>query len=123
MKCFVYGTLKQGYNNNHILSSSVLVKEAIVDGYKLYYSGFPVAAPCDESMVKGEIWDIGDDEQVLERLDRLEGVPWLYTREKVTTKCGEEVSMYVGNPASWTNFKGMRECHTEDKLHWWDSHA
>ncbi len=120
MKVFVYGTLKLGYNNNYILQrGSRKVCDAELNGYKLYDSGFPVAASCHQSSVVGEVWDIGDplisesSKSTLQRLDALEGVPYLYTRENASVIDSEgnnhEISFYLGNPHTFGNFHRMRE--------------
>jgi len=127
LQVFVYGTLKQGYGNNRILSSgqATLVGEDVVEGYELYYSGFPVANPNPLTAVRGEVWDIGDpltDERAastLARLDGLEGVPHMYTRENVVTRGGREVGMYVGGKNCWRNFVGMEHCHIDGNEHYW----
>jgi gamma-glutamylcyclotransferase (GGCT)/AIG2-like uncharacterized protein YtfP len=81
VKVFVYGTLKSGYNNNRILTDgkATLVEEnRIIDGYKLYDFGFPVARVSEGDRIKGEVWELREgDENTLRRLDGLEGHPQL----------------------------------------------
>lgn len=96
MKIAVYGTLKRGHHNNVILMNAQFLEERIVKGYKLLDSGFPVAMPCDTSSIKVEIFDIGDDEITLMRLDRLEAEGRMYIRTKI-----DDFQMYVGNPPYW----------------------
>lgn len=115
MKYFVYGTLKSGYGNNRLLSSGKLVGKATVDGYKLYNSGFPVAAHEKGSSVVGEVWEVADEDfRTQSNLDALEGYPHMYGRDTVLAKVDETTSygcqMYVGNPDSWRQFKNMTEC-------------
>ncbi len=129
MKVFVYGTLKSGYGNNYILRNSEKVCDAIVSGYKLYNSGFPVAASCHQSSVSGEVWDIGDpvfsetSRRTIERLDGLESVPWLYTRENVSAVDSvgnrHDVSMYVGNPETFRMFHGMEKEPDNEGVYYW----
>ena len=77
MKVFVYGTLQRGHGNHHILEDHKLVGPATtVTKYAMMNVGFPYmlnqaegAYPC-----VGELWDIGDCQVTLARLDRLEGV-------------------------------------------------
>lgn len=85
MRVFTYGSLKRGQRNNILLRDSVFVQEAVTEPkYRLYDCG---SYPCmvkDErngQAIQGEVWDV--DEDTLRRLDRLEGVPWLYQREAV----------------------------------------
>lgn len=129
MKVFVYGTLKSGYGNNRILEKSTKICDAEVEGFKLYNSGFPVAASCHQSSVVGEVWEIGDplisesSKWTLQRLDALESVPYLYTRENVSAIDSEgnrhDVSMYVGNPTTWRYFEGMKEEPNESGKYFW----
>lgn len=105
----VYGTLKRGYGNNRLLSSSEFLQEDFVSDFALFYSGssasFPVAMHEESqqgSKIKVEVWNIGDCAQTLRSLDSLEGVPWMYQRKTVVTDDGLSVEMYVGNPEFWT---------------------
>lgn len=110
MLVFVYGTLKQKYGNNYILAGATKVREDRVRGYKLLDSGFPVARLAENSIITGEIYDIGDPatsdqaRTILGRLDRLEGYRQdnpessMYTREVIRTEHDIECNMYVGNP-------------------------
>lgn len=113
MNVFVYGTLKSGYGNNALLRDSTFVSVGTVAGYKLYDSGFPVARPSDGDTIIGEIWDIGDNENTLRNLDRLESEGRMYIRTpvKAIAENGTEmdVQMYVGPEAFW-GFERMREC-------------
>ncbi len=116
MKVFVYGTLKRGYGNGKRLlePTSTFISEHIIDGYKLLDSGFPVAAPSPNSKVKGEIWDIGDSDSVLNSLDRLEGEGWLYSRKEIEP----DLFMYVGIDRAF-RFDSMREIpHTNNVYEW-----
>jgi gamma-glutamylcyclotransferase (GGCT)/AIG2-like uncharacterized protein YtfP len=81
---FVYGTLKKGYRNNILLSQSVFVQEATTKPkYKIYDCGmYPCMIKDDKgNSITGEIYEI--DETTLARLDRLEGVPYLYQRDEI----------------------------------------
>lgn len=79
---YVYGTLKRGYGNNRLLTSSTFLREArLAPKYKLYDVGwFPglIEAPDNGVAVTGELWEV--DDATLRRLDALEGVPFLYDR-------------------------------------------
>lgn len=114
MKVFVYGTLKSGYGNNRLLSTSEFVGDHIVTGYKLFNTGFPVATPSAEHSVKGEIWDIGNDTDVLRRLDGLEGEGYMYDRVEVEP----DLFMYVGCQRVW-NFDRMTECPNTEGVYEW----
>lgn len=117
----VYGTLKRGYGNHRLLESSTLVDTDVVNDYDLTFSGsigtFPVAMP-GEGRVHVEIYDIGDDESTLRRLDSLEGVPWMYKRETVVTQDSRTVAMYVGQTDCFgTN--GIPVPVNSDGIHEW----
>ncbi len=80
-KVFVYGTLKKGGRLNHYLDESRFVENKIIKGYSLYNLGwFPGIQFTGEEtdVVHGEVWEISGD--TLTILDRVEGVPTLYTR-------------------------------------------
>ena len=115
MKVFVYGTLKRGYGNNILLAGSQFLEERVLPGYKLYNAGFPVAAPDENSSIKGEVFDIAEEDvnRTLYHLDRLEGEGWMYNRMVV-----DDVSLYVGHPKAWS-FDRMSECHNVDGVYEW----
>lgn len=126
MKVFVYGTLKSGYGNNYILSEGAHRKigDAVVEGFKLYQYGFPVAKEDENSKAIGEVWDIGDNDATLARLDRLEGEGYMYHRKVVKAYVlGNqeeplEVSMYVGG--KHFPYTEMSECGVnENGCHLW----
>jgi gamma-glutamylcyclotransferase (GGCT)/AIG2-like uncharacterized protein YtfP len=121
----VYGTLKQGYGNNAILSEggAEFVGEGIVSGFKLYHAGFPVAHRSEGSTTLVEIWNIGVTNtseramNVLRRLDRLEGEGTMYNREAIVVDIGGQgrlVHMYIGNPTFW-DFDRMGEERQDDE--------
>lgn len=132
MKVFVYGTLKRGHGNNRCLQGGTFLIEGKVQGYKLHYSsggsGFPVASPSKNDLILGEIWDIGDNKDILARLDRLEGYRGdsssMYLREEVEVWPEEPeaiamtCSMYIGNPVFWP-FSKMKETTNDDGLFSW----
>jgi gamma-glutamylcyclotransferase (GGCT)/AIG2-like uncharacterized protein YtfP len=85
-RVFVYGTLKQGFpNHKYFLEGKGELVEpyARLENYRLYdtKSGFPCILPHFGGTVMGEIYEI--DEKILEVLDALESIPFLYTRELV----------------------------------------
>lgn len=106
-KAFVYGTLKAGYGNwNNILkgNSTFVGKAVTVDDFVMLNSGFPVVVEADDYVdaqgrqVAGEVYAFGDD--VLKRLDRLEGEGIMYDRKEVRVQLAngsiEIVNMYIG---------------------------
>ena len=98
---FVYGTLKQGYGNHRILSSSKLIGPGkTTEGqYIMLDGGYPMVLKGGQFNVKGELYEI-DSPVTLRNLDWLEGVPNLYTRETVHVRLDNgdvvESYMYIG---------------------------
>jgi len=83
---FVYGTLKRGALNHHVLAGETFVGEARTEpGYRLYHLGeYPgmVAAAADRHGVGGEVWRVSP--AALARLDAFEGTgEGLYRRDRV----------------------------------------
>lgn len=76
---FVYGTLKEGYHNHHFLGDSKKIANYQLEGFRLIdLEAFPGMVP-GKGYVMGELYEVNED--LLPELDRLEGVPYLYTRE------------------------------------------
>jgi gamma-glutamylcyclotransferase (GGCT)/AIG2-like uncharacterized protein YtfP len=70
-----------------------LVSEAICKNMKLLNIGsFPgmIASDKEEDMVKGELYLLPDPESIINILDRIEGVPFLFRREEVEVICNGE---------------------------------
>lgn len=118
MFVIVYGTLKRGYGNNRLLQTSTFVSEVTVPGYKLYNCGFPVAKPSENDIIRGELWDIKDSEEVLASLDRLESEGSMYDRVNVAALDpeGNEVAanMYVGCQPAWSR-TNLPECPKNER--------
>lgn len=72
MKVFVYGTLRKGEINSHLLSEGNCIAEQARTNGKLYDTGFgfPVLKPSTTPKVYGELYEVTETE--LEKLDRLE---------------------------------------------------
>lgn len=110
IRVVVYGTLKRGFSNNRLLANATYIEDVSIPGYKLHYSfgnsGFPVAVPDEEGIIKGEIFEIPlDREHIMNNLDRLEAEGHMYNRVKVL----DGAYMYVGVPRFWKNSLG-KEC-------------
>ena len=118
-KVFVYGTLLSGeHNNRRYLQNeeSKLLGEDNIMGFIMYSLGaFPAiveAAFEEEGMIIGEVWEISDN--VLKRLDYLEGYPDFYNRMEVNTKFGSAYVYYqIDKPngkliesGSWKEYLG-----------------
>lgn len=75
---FVYGTLRQGQGNHRLVAASAdAVREALLPRHRLYASGIPYVAETGDPgcAVTGELLLIrpGEYDEVMARLDRLEG--------------------------------------------------
>ncbi|WP_250631790.1 gamma-glutamylcyclotransferase family protein [Rhodoflexus caldus] len=75
MRIFVYGTLRSGGSNHHLLRDSVCTEQNVqLGGYIMYDFGlYPFVQPCADAnrIIWGEIYKISAD--TLQRLDKLEG--------------------------------------------------
>jgi gamma-glutamylcyclotransferase (GGCT)/AIG2-like uncharacterized protein YtfP len=101
-KFFVYGTLKRNYGNNIVLGSAKFVGAGttVSQDFRMLNGGFPMVFTGGNFGIKGEVFEV-TDEQTERNLDRLEGVPHLYTRSEVEVRIGDDTevcTMYVTNP-------------------------
>lgn len=106
---FVYGTLKRGGGLHRALRESEFVGSAVTLGFAMYDLGaFPGIVPHRlGSSVHGELYKVTDE--TLGDLDRIEGVPTLYSREIIevyfrSERCegvqpGVQVYVYNGAPS------------------------
>lgn len=130
-RVFVYGTLKRGIGNHHLLADSQFIGNAYtVDTFKMYSVGFPIIMPDDDGFaVYGEVYDVDDD--TLKRLDNLEAEGTMYDRQKINVCLdpprGQQeiidanVSVYIGNPGYWANLKDNQRyasLNVHDELEW-----
>ena len=105
-RIYVYGTLKRGYGNYERLleGRSTFIGEAISapEFVMISLGGFPGIVRGGETPIHGEIFEVSDE--VLARLDRLEGHPTWYERQPITVTLTDgttaEVEGYV-LPASY----------------------
>ena len=94
---FVYGSLKRGLGNHHQLAGAVFAGEAWLEGVDLHDLGpFPMAI-AGSGRVHGELYRL--DPRHLIQLDRFEGAPRLYERQRRTLPDGRSVWIYLGRPA------------------------
>lgn len=102
----VYGTLKQGYSNHHLLEHSKYVCTTITtDKYFMgSYYAFPIVLEnnADYNIV-GEIYEISDE--TLQEVDLLESNGTLYERKRVRVKDFDKlVWMYfIKNPTDFSD--------------------
>lgn len=94
---FVYGTLKRGHCNHYLLEGCEFLGNAETkEKYALYEAGIPYLVKGKKvSHVKGEVYKV--PEYVLKQIDRLEGHPFFYKREKakVVLKDGKEIDAWI----------------------------
>ncbi|MFM7264554.1 MAG: gamma-glutamylcyclotransferase [Cyanobium sp.] len=97
---FVYGTLRRGQSNHHLLAGARWGGEQRLEGARLHNLGpFPMAivsAHTRADVVQGELWWV--DAATLALLDRLEGVPRLYERRRLALASGPWAWVYLGRP-------------------------
>ena len=110
MLIFVYGTLKRGCCNHHLLDTSQFVDEgSTLDLHSLYLGPdiknpdgpdipylFTEPNPGDPACkVWGEVWEV--THATLEKLDELEGTPDWYRREKTSVRLssGQPLEVYT----------------------------
>lgn len=102
-KVFVYGTLRKGKHNHHLLKGSKFLGEYETGpGYKKIVSGLPYLLK-DESGegCEGELYEVSA--LTLQLLDRLEGHPDWYERKIITVykpdkDIGTEAWAYLIDP-------------------------
>jgi gamma-glutamylcyclotransferase (GGCT)/AIG2-like uncharacterized protein YtfP len=100
-KVFVYGTLREGGALHGNLAEFVSTKQDDkVIGKLSHVQGawFPVFTHDGETEVIGEVYTV--PKEVINMLDMVEGVPYLYDRETITTLSGDDVYIYVGVEAT-----------------------
>jgi gamma-glutamylcyclotransferase (GGCT)/AIG2-like uncharacterized protein YtfP len=96
---FVYGSLKRGMANHQRLAGADVVGPAQLSGLHLYDLGpFPMAVATDDpaAVLQGEVYGVNAAQ--LAQLDRFEGVPRLYQRQRHQLSDGRAVWVYVGRP-------------------------
>ncbi len=104
LRVFVYGTLKRGFFNSHLLSrsSNFLGEGFSREKFLLFIGGryaIPYILPREQSRfnvkeypgyrIQGEVWSVS--KETLKDLDDLEGVPAHYTRESVQVDMGGRI--------------------------------
>jgi gamma-glutamylaminecyclotransferase len=99
MKLFVYGTLKSGqYFHNEYMSKAELICNAQAGSdYALYIDAIPsmIKEHNTDMPVKGELYKV--DEEILKKLDDLEGHPNVYHREPIDvyTEDGKKIMAWA----------------------------
>ena len=96
MRVFVYGTLKRdGRLNPALNSSEYLGEHTTAPEFTMVALGwFPGVLHRGTTPIQGEVFEINED--ILSRLDSIEGYPALYNREEIETEHGT-AWMYIYN--------------------------
>ncbi|MES9821043.1 MAG: gamma-glutamylcyclotransferase family protein [Candidatus Thiodiazotropha sp.] len=95
---FVYGTLRQGEVNHHLLSGAEFCGEHMTrPQYRMLNLGaYPGVVDGGSTAIVGEIYRI--DKKQFVHLDRLEAYPVLYNRKLIPTRWGRAwIYLYRGN--------------------------
>ncbi len=115
-KVFVYGTLKKGHgNHDFLLQGSKFIGEFTTkEKYNMKDGGFPYVCRKGETMfpIRGEVYEVNDD--TLQSLDWLEGIPSHYQRMPVEIDGLEGVEMYSIEQA-----EGREDCPIVDGAFQW----
>jgi len=87
---FVYGSLKKGFDNHHLLKKYTRrIGKAITMGkfgmFEDSFGNYPYLIPVPQMRIHGELYEIHRKE-LLEKLDRFEGYPDYYERKKILVK-------------------------------------
>ncbi len=99
---FVYGSLMRGFGNHPLIEAGTFEGEACTAAatYRMHDLGaFPGVRPAPGTpgrsgeRIRGEVYSVDDDG--LAALDRLEGHPTFYRRQRVQLADGREVWMYI----------------------------
>ena len=97
MLLFVYGTLKKGHGNHGLIEDCEHVGNFYTDkSLTLLVAGLPFLVKREGAGALGEVYRI--DKDILRAVDRLEGHPSFYKREKITVTNiddGSQVEAYV----------------------------
>tara|TARA_R110002167_G_scaffold7683_12_gene36198 strand:- start:2012 stop:2368 length:357 start_codon:yes stop_codon:yes gene_type:complete len=86
---FVYGTLRQGYNNHKLLLNCEFIDAGrTVNNYAMYANGIPYVSDNEQvSQIYGELYLV--NQRILFNLDMLEGHPSWYKRKKIAIETFE----------------------------------
>ena len=92
---FVYGTLLKGESNHDLLRRGKFLgaTKTQPEFTMIDLGAFPAIFEQGKTAVAGEVYEV--DLATVAKLDRLEGVPDLYTRKSVELQDGSEAEIYV----------------------------
>ena len=96
-KVFVYGTLRKGGHYHHLLEDSTFLINGFVPGEMYSLGAYPAVVISDDCSLKvyGEVFSVTED--VLSKLDKLEGHPEFYLRimQKIEIENGRPVNAWI----------------------------
>ncbi len=87
-RVFVYGTLRRGQRNHHVLAGSEMLGTCSTEARftLIDAGGFPGAVPGGNQCVKGEVYEV--EQSVLSYVDLLEAHPHFFRRAEISTMFG-----------------------------------
>ena len=100
----VYGTLKRGRGNHHLLTDSQFIGECrTAPEFTMYSLGFcPAITASGDTAITIEVYDV--DKETFGRLDSLEGYPHFYNRKVITTEFGDAWVYFIPRAEEdWNN--------------------
>lgn len=112
MYVFVYGTLKKGFSNHHILKEATFIGLGITQQpFELYSLYYPCLFESNKGeRVYGEVYDVSKD--LLHVLDIFESTPDLYYRKEIEVNIKgkiEKAFVYFSNEEKPKNLKPLKE--------------
>ena len=113
-RVFVYGTLRRGQPNHHLLDRAPIATTRTRPEFDLVSLGaFPAMVAGGCTAVVGEVYEV--DGRTLRALDRLEGHPRFYERRAIRLEDGHAVLAYLLSPEQ---ARGRPRIPSGD---WWDA--
>ncbi len=120
---FIYGSLKQGYHNEHWMGGAILLQDTVTAemAYEMHACTgmFPMVVPGDKR-ISGELYVINNNK--LDNLDKLEDNGRSYTRKKIKLSGVDVLAwMYMYNyPDNIPPSEGLEFLvSTEDSIQTW----
>lgn len=96
MNLFVYGTLKQNYDANYHLRTSLFVGKAVTASKYLLCKdknhSYPYLLNIPVEQITGELYEV--DENTLNSIDKYEDHPHLFKRELIALQDGDTAWCY-----------------------------
>lgn len=77
----------RGYGNHSRLMTNArfLGYAETVEKYRMTYTSYPMLTEEPDVHIKGELYEV-DEKELIDHLDDLEGVPYLYDRKEISVK-------------------------------------